>query len=73
MLYRLPNHLPSSSFGIAFKVSLLTARKIFLLYSRTLFLNPKQMSRQVSRGSAGEYQADEWAGVAQLSWRGSGR
>lgn len=42
MLYGLPNHLPSSSFGIAFKVRLLTARKIFLLYSRTSFLNPKQ-------------------------------
>ena len=33
----------------------------------------RQMSRQVSRGSAGEYQADEQAGVAWLSWRGSGR
>ena len=33
----------------------------------------KQMSRQVSPGSAGEYQADEQAGVAQLSWRVSGR
>ena len=31
------------------------------------------MSRQVSRGSAGEYQADEQAGVAELSWRVSGR
>ena len=28
------------------------------------------MSRQVSRGSAGEYQADEQAGVARLRWRG---
>ena len=28
---------------------------------------------EVSRGSAGEYQADERAGVAQLSWRVSGR
>ena len=27
------------------------------------------MSRQVSRGSAGEYQADERAGIAWLSWR----
>ena len=27
------------------------------------------MSGQVSRDSAGEYQADEWAGVARLSWR----
>ena len=27
------------------------------------------MSRQVSPGSAGEYQADEQAGVARLSWR----
>ena len=31
------------------------------------------MSRQVSRGSAGEDQADEWAGVAQLRWRVSAR
>ena len=31
------------------------------------------MSRQVSRISAGEYQADEQAGVARLSWRVSGR
>ena len=28
---------------------------------------------QVSRGSAGEYQADEQAGVARLRWRVSGR
>ena len=28
------------------------------------------MNRLVSRGSAGEYQADEQAGVARLSWRG---
>ena len=28
------------------------------------------MCRQVSRGSAGEYQADEQAGVARLRWRG---
>ena len=27
------------------------------------------MSRQVSRGSAGKYQADERAGVAGLRWR----
>ena len=27
------------------------------------------MSGQVSRGSAGEYQADEWAGIARTSWR----
>ena len=33
----------------------------------------KQMSRQVSRGSAGDYQADEQAGVARLSWRLSSR
>ena len=31
------------------------------------------MSGQVSRGSAGEYQADERAGVAGLSWRLLGR
>ena len=33
----------------------------------------RQMSRQVLRGSAEEYQADEQAGVARLSWRVSGR
>ena len=33
----------------------------------------RQMSRQVSRGSAGEYQADEQVGVARLRWRVSGR
>ena len=33
----------------------------------------KQMSKQVSRGSAGDYQADEQAGVAGLSWRLSSR
>ena len=33
----------------------------------------KQMSRQVWRDSAGEYQADEPAGVEWLSWRVSGR
>ena len=33
----------------------------------------RQMSMQVSRGSAGEYQADEQAGVARLSWRLSNR
>ena len=31
------------------------------------------MTRQVSRGSAGEYQADDQAGVAGLSWRVSGK
>ena len=29
------------------------------------------MSRQVWRGSAGEYQAEEQAGVARVRWRGS--
>ena len=33
----------------------------------------KQMSRQVSRGSAGDYQEDEQAGVARLSWQVTGR
>ena len=33
----------------------------------------KQMSRQVSRSSGGDYQADEKAGVEQLRWRLSGR
>ena len=32
-----------------------------------------QMSRQVSRGSAGDYQADEQAGVTWLSWPQSSR
>ena len=29
----------------------------------------KQMNRQVPCGSAGDYQADEWEGVARLRWR----
>ena len=33
----------------------------------------KQMSGQVSLGSAGDYQADQRAGVAGLSWRLSSR
>ena len=33
----------------------------------------KQMNRQVSRVSGGDYQADEQAGVEQLRWRLSGR
>ena len=33
----------------------------------------KQMNRQVSRGSAGDYQADEQAGVMRLSCRLSSR
>ena len=33
----------------------------------------KQMSGQVSQGSSGDYQADERAGVALLSWRLSSR
>ena len=33
----------------------------------------RQMSGQVSRGLAGDYQSDERAGVARLSWRVSGR
>ena len=33
----------------------------------------KQMSRQVSRGSAGDYQAYEKAGVTRLSWPQSSR
>ena len=33
----------------------------------------RQMSGQVSGGSAGEYQADEQAGVVRLSWRVSGK
>ena len=33
----------------------------------------KQMSRHVSRGSSGDFQADAQAGVAGLSWRVLGR
>src|SRR5574337_416557 len=33
----------------------------------------RQMSGQVSRGSAGEYQENEWAGIARTSWRVSVR
>ena len=33
----------------------------------------RQMSGQVSRGSAGEYQEDERAGVGRLTYRVSGR
>ncbi|MGX9306729.1 hypothetical protein ACWXWB_23510, partial [Pantoea dispersa] len=33
----------------------------------------KQMSGQVSHGSAGDYQADEQAGVTRLRWRLSSR
>ena len=33
----------------------------------------RQLSRKVSRGSSGEYQAVERAGVARLYWRVSGR
>ena len=33
----------------------------------------RQMNGQVSRGSTGEYQTDEQAGVAQHPWRVSGR
>ena len=33
----------------------------------------KQMSRQVSRGSAGDFQANEKAGVTRLSWPQSSR
>ena len=40
--------------------------------SRTQLASNKQMSRQVSHGSAGEYQADEQAGVVRLTWRVSG-
>ena len=33
----------------------------------------KHMNRQVSCGSAGDYQADEQAGVTRLSWPQSSR
>ena len=37
--------------------------------SRGSAVDYQQMSRQVSNGSAGDYQADEQAGVARFSWR----
>ena len=47
---------------------------IFITWCRAAQLaSIRQMTRQVSRGSAGEYQADERAGVAGLSWRESVR
>ena len=39
---------------------------------RIISSGPPQ-ERQLSRGSAGEYQADEQVGVARLRWRVSGR
>ena len=36
-------------------------------------LGISELKWQVSRGSAGEYQADEQAGVARLRWRVPGR
>ena len=33
----------------------------------------KELSRQESHGSAGKYQADEHAGITQLSWQLSSR
>ena len=49
--------------------------QLLWLFIPDLFLKTgiRQMSGQVLRGSAGEYQADERAGVARLSWRVSGR
>ena len=41
-----------------------------ILNSRDITLPTKvHLSRKVSQGSAGDYQADEQAVVAQLSWR----
>ena len=40
-----------------------------MLFRSAQLARIRQMSGQVSRGSAGEYQADEQAGVARLSWR----
>ena len=39
-----------------------------------LYIDSEAVKNKIlSRGSAGEYQADERAGVARLSWRVSGR
>ena len=52
---------------------LTSAEKIIRTMPNTPAMDIRQMSQQLSRGSAGEYQADEPAGVARLSWRVSGR
>ena len=61
----------------AWQATILGVAKDQTRLSNFLFPAPlastRQRSRQVSRGSAGEYQADEQAGVARLRWRVSGR
>ena len=50
-----------------------TAMDIITRKKRMDGLSIRQMWGQRSRGSVGEYQADERAGVARLSWRVSDR
>ena len=67
--------------GLLFMALFLTAciRQPIRIEGRVIETSPggedaqAQMSRQVSRGSAGEYQADERAGVARFTYRVSGR
>ena len=56
-----------------FKVRRGSSEEIPLVQDAAPLPSIRQMSGQVSRGSDGEYQADEQAGVAGLSWRVSGR
>ena len=61
----------------SFQSGLIVDSTIFIKFSQTgigaRLASNKQMSRLVSSGSAVENQADEHAGVAQLTWRVSGR
>ena len=73
-------NLDSSIFGwfgyVGTTTGMLLGESSYWLYIALYFVvlaSIRQMSGQVSRGSAGEYQADERAGVARLSWRVSGR
>ena len=44
-----------------------------ILTDRVLDVHHEQENMPSANGKAGEYQADEQAGVARLSWRVSGR
>ena len=62
-----------SSMAFAFETIVSCGRNAFYLHHSAPEKEGDGMSGQVSRGSSGEYQADERAGVARLSWRVSGR
>ena len=59
--------------GIILSRSVLSQMASSPSFLRLNMASIRHMSRQGSRGSAGDYQADEQAGVARLSWRVSGR